>query len=77
MRSLKSIKKWLKEERSVAEVSSVTMLILFGIIVAIGIGWLAAKYIRQSGVQIMQNLTDTASQGVDPNTPPGVVDTWD
>lgn len=77
MRSLKSIKKWLKEERSVAEVSSVTMLILFGIIVAIGIGWLAAKHIRQSGVQIMQNLTDTASQGIDPNTPPGVVDTWD
>lgn len=77
MRSLKSIKKWLKEERSVAEVSSVTMLILFGIIVAIGIGWLAAKYIRQSGVQILQNLTNTAEQGIDPNRPPGVVDNWD
>jgi predicted PurR-regulated permease PerM len=74
---LKWAKNWLKEERSAAEVSSTTMLMLFGIIVAIGLGWLVAKYVKQGGTQVLQNMTDTASQGVDPNTPPSVVEGWD
>lgn len=77
MKVLRGIKRWLKEERSAAEISGATMLMLFAIIGAIGIGWLVVKHLRQSGVSILGNLTDTASQGVDPNTPPSVVEGWD
>lgn len=77
MKVLRGIKRWLKEERSAAEISGATMLMLFAIIGAIGIGWLVVKHLRDSGGNILSNLTETANQGVDPSKPPKIVETWE
>lgn len=67
---------WLKNEESVSEVTATAMLILGGLLAAIGIVWLVMTYAKPAAHSILGDMADTA-EGLDPDTPPEIIEGWE
>lgn len=72
---MKSVIAWLKSEKSVSDVTTQAMLILGGLLAAVGVVWLVMFYVKPASHNILTDMADT-SEGMDPDTPPDIVDGW-
>lgn len=68
--SLSKVKAWIKDERSAAQTSETGMLMLGGIIVAVGLGFLIAQYMKSTGDNVLGRMENISQTGFGPQTPP-------
>lgn len=67
---------WIKSEESVSEVTATAMMILGGLLAAIGVVWLVMTYAKPAAHNILGDMKDT-SDGLDPDTPPDIIEGWE
>lgn len=73
---MKKVIAWFKEEKSVSEVTSTAMMILGGLLAAIGVVWLVMNYAKPAAHSILGDMAET-SEGLDPDTPPDIIEGWE
>ncbi|WP_025028927.1 hypothetical protein [Caldalkalibacillus mannanilyticus] len=66
---LKKVKAWLLEERSaVGNLSTEGMILIIGVLAAIGLGYLVTTTLQDSGKSMMEKITKSSKEGkFDPN----------
>ncbi|NUU54931.1 hypothetical protein HP548_12675, partial [Paenibacillus taichungensis] len=57
----KKMKYWMKNEASASQTTETGMLMLGGIAIAVGLGWLVSQYMRDSGNTVLTNMDSVAS----------------
>ncbi|AQS55666.1 hypothetical protein [Novibacillus thermophilus] len=67
---------WVRAEDSVSEVTATAMMILGGLLAAIGVVWLVMTYTKPAAHNILGDMSDT-SEGLDPDTPPDIIEGWE
>ncbi|KGP81358.1 MULTISPECIES: hypothetical protein [Paenibacillus] len=68
---------WMKNEQSASLTTENGMLMLGGIALAVGVGFLVSQYMRDSSNTVLTNMDTVAAGGIDPDTnPSGTPDGW-
>jgi len=67
---LKKIASWVRDEKSASQTTENGMLMLGGIVLAVGVGYLVSQYMRDTGNLVLGNMETTAGTGIDPDTAP-------
>ena len=52
------------------------MMILGGLLAAIGVVWLVMNYAKPAAHSILGDMAET-SEGLDPDTPPDIIEGWE
>ncbi|MCZ1269523.1 hypothetical protein [Paenibacillus tundrae] len=74
---VRKVQRWMKNESSASQTTETGMLMLGGIAIAVGLGWLVSQYMRDSGNTVLTNMDSVASGGIDPDSnPSGTPDGW-